>query len=247
MFLVCSLYSASEGAPYLRTFLKFLFYFIIPMSPKHPFSFPLSLARQQFQLEHQGFPEHAEAIWVMDPFMSVQHLAMVRRPGIYNNVMILHVTNNTQLYCLSYFGVYWWVRCGSCTLIWLKCCSTKVFLCIDQFTKSGIRKKACFRDRSFMWFLQQRPCLANTYKDRRLETKLKHHQGWLCTIWCVSQQRKGNIMAEYKKCWEILCHTLTINTFKYCFKEVLTVAHPTEELCLTKQRSCGLRRISVQH
>lgn len=140
MFLVCSLYSASEGAPYLKTFLKFLFHFIIPVSPKHPLSFPLSLARQQFQLQDWGFPEHAEAIWVMDPVMKVQHLAMVRRPGIYNNVI------SCMLQIICSFIAWAILECidgwdGSCTLIWLKCLSTKVSLCINQFAKSGIRKK----------------------------------------------------------------------------------------------------------
>lgn len=109
------------------------------------------------------------------------------------------------------------------------------------------QKKICFRDTSFMWFLQQRPRLANIYKDGRLEIN------WNTTrigcapsdVYHLSEQGNGIIMAEYKKYWDILCHTLTINTFKYCFKEVLTVAHLTEELCLTKQRSWGLRGISA--
>lgn len=111
------------------------------------------------------------------------------------------------------------------------------------------QEKTCFRDRSSMWFLQQRPRLANTSKEGRFETKLKHQQGWLCAIWCVSPVRARKWLRNgwMEKYWGNLCHTLTINTFKYCFKEVLTVSHPTEELCLTKQRSCGLRGISVQH
>lgn len=111
------------------------------------------------------------------------------------------------------------------------------------------QKKTCFRDRSFMWFLQQRPCLANTYKDGRLETKLN----WNTTrigrapsdVYHLSEQGNGIIMAENKNYWDILCHNLTINTLKYCFKEVLTVTHPTEELCLTKQRSWGPRNFSA--
>lgn len=163
---------------------------------KESFELPPFLSKAAVKVGRWCFPEHAKAIWVMVPDMRVQHLAMVRRPGICNN------TCSFIAWAILEYIDGWDVHPAH----WSDLNATpQKYLCIDKFEESGTRKKLPSETHLSCDFLQQRPHLANTYKDRRLETKISpglamHH------LMCVTCQSK-----------EMASKCLNIKSIQICY------------------------------